>query len=628
MRCTHSCVVLAALALLAPVASAQQPAGISVPPVVKFTGTLSGVRGAVPVTFALYVEQAGGPPLWTETQTVVVDADGRYGVTLGATRTEGLPVGLFATGEARWLGVQADGQAEQPRVLLVSVPYALKAADADAVGGKPLSAFVLAGDRTGIGPDGLTYVDARVLKNGLSGVEASPEGAGSAGFIGMFQDATTLVNSVMFQNGTSIGVGTTTPAAAFHSTATAAPGAFFDVYSNALGALPVVYRAARGTPASPSAVQTDDILGGLAVRGYGATGFSAGQGQVMFKAAENWTNTAHGTYLSMTTTPVGAPNWVERMRISPNGFVGIGTPAPTFPLDVRLPQGNTYARFSTDAGYPLFVIANQPQVGFNAYLVPGGYRYGLSGGAGYLAFNQDIVNGFTFATAAPGTTDTLAAMTRRVAITNDGKVGIGTTTPAQTLDVAGTIQASGSVIGDIVQGLTKVKGDYGYFSTSNPDYYAVLGESLGSGATRGVVGVVNSTAGVAGQFTNGAASGKVIQAAVGGTEVMSADETGIHAGPGLTGTPLAYGTFYNTGQKASGSANLTCSWNAVDSRYDCTISGEDFDWTEYVTIVTPLTAGVVARAGSSAGKLAVSFSTIASPSTPAQSDFCVVIYKP
>jgi hypothetical protein len=40
---------------------------------------------------------------------------------------------LFATGESRWLGVQVQvpGEIEQPRVLLVSVPYALKAADAE-----------------------------------------------------------------------------------------------------------------------------------------------------------------------------------------------------------------------------------------------------------------------------------------------------------------------------------------------------------------------------------------------------------------------------------------------------------------------------------------------------------------
>jgi hypothetical protein len=41
-------------------------------------------------------------------------------------------------------GVQVQGQAEQPRVLLVSAPYALKAGDAGTIGGLPPSAFVLA----------------------------------------------------------------------------------------------------------------------------------------------------------------------------------------------------------------------------------------------------------------------------------------------------------------------------------------------------------------------------------------------------------------------------------------------------------------------------------------------------
>ena len=43
-----------------------------------------------------------------------------------------------------------EGQGSYPRhPTLTNPPYALKAADADTVGGKPLSAFVLAGDTTG-----------------------------------------------------------------------------------------------------------------------------------------------------------------------------------------------------------------------------------------------------------------------------------------------------------------------------------------------------------------------------------------------------------------------------------------------------------------------------------------------
>ena len=58
-----------------------------------------------------------------------LDVNGAYTVLLGATGPEGQPVQLFTANEARWLGVEPVGIAEQPRVLLLSVPYALKAAD-------------------------------------------------------------------------------------------------------------------------------------------------------------------------------------------------------------------------------------------------------------------------------------------------------------------------------------------------------------------------------------------------------------------------------------------------------------------------------------------------------------------
>ncbi len=78
-------------------------------------------------------------------QNVTPDEQGNYSVLLGTTKSEGLSLELFSSGEPRWLGVQLQlpGEVEQPRVLLVSVPYALKAADAETLGGQPLSSFVL-----------------------------------------------------------------------------------------------------------------------------------------------------------------------------------------------------------------------------------------------------------------------------------------------------------------------------------------------------------------------------------------------------------------------------------------------------------------------------------------------------
>ena len=61
--------------------------------------------GPVGVTFGLYVQQAGGAALWLETQNVEPDANGDYIVLLGSNSTNGVPAELFASGEARWLGL-------------------------------------------------------------------------------------------------------------------------------------------------------------------------------------------------------------------------------------------------------------------------------------------------------------------------------------------------------------------------------------------------------------------------------------------------------------------------------------------------------------------------------------------
>jgi hypothetical protein len=116
--------------------------------VITFSGTLKQGNGqprygTFGITFSLYAGQEGGDALWRESQTVQTDEQGHYTVLMGSTQNGGLPLELFGTGKAQWLGVEVQGEEEQPRAVLVAVPYALKAADADTVGGKPLSSFVL-----------------------------------------------------------------------------------------------------------------------------------------------------------------------------------------------------------------------------------------------------------------------------------------------------------------------------------------------------------------------------------------------------------------------------------------------------------------------------------------------------
>lgn len=79
----------------------------SVPRLVRFGGLLKDsagnpLTGTVNVSFAIYRDQSDATPLWQETQTLQLDEQGRYTALLGTLSAEGLPMDLFASGQARW----------------------------------------------------------------------------------------------------------------------------------------------------------------------------------------------------------------------------------------------------------------------------------------------------------------------------------------------------------------------------------------------------------------------------------------------------------------------------------------------------------------------------------------------
>ncbi|MFZ0286467.1 MAG: hypothetical protein WAL32_14650, partial [Terriglobales bacterium] len=165
--------------------------------------------GLVGITFSLYNNARGGEPLWAETQNVQLDSTGHYSVYLGITQANGVPISLFSTGQAHWLGVKPQGQAEEPRVFLVSVPYAMKAGDAATVGGLPPSAFVLAA------PGGTSDAASGSSPSAPS-AEPTPAGTGTQNYIPIWTDNTgDLGNSVLYQLGTGasakIGINETKP---------------------------------------------------------------------------------------------------------------------------------------------------------------------------------------------------------------------------------------------------------------------------------------------------------------------------------------------------------------------------------------------------------------------------------
>jgi hypothetical protein len=196
----------------------------ALPRLVRFGGTVKDLNGnlltgVVGISFALYSEQTGGAALWLETQNVTADSNGHYVALLGSTKPAGLPTELFTTEQARWVGVQVSGQAEQPRVLLVSAPYALKAGDAETLGGKPASAYALATPQTATSaPTSESAKPSAAVNastNNQSSIQAAIAGSGATNYIPRWTSSTALGNSNIFQNATNkdIGIGTTTPTA-------------------------------------------------------------------------------------------------------------------------------------------------------------------------------------------------------------------------------------------------------------------------------------------------------------------------------------------------------------------------------------------------------------------------------
>jgi len=202
-----------AFSMLCSLLNAQQPAvsggSAVVPRLVNFSGRTTDAQGKIitgiaGARFAIYQDQYEGAPLWMETQNVNADAKGNYTVQLGATKPDGLPLDLFTTGQARWLGVSINGDEEQPRILLLSVPYALKAADAQTLGGLPASAFALA--TPAVAAEASSGSPAPAANSSSASPSTSSDVTTSGGTVNtlpLFTTATNVQNSIVTQTGTA-----------------------------------------------------------------------------------------------------------------------------------------------------------------------------------------------------------------------------------------------------------------------------------------------------------------------------------------------------------------------------------------------------------------------------------------
>lgn len=125
----------------------------------------------------------------------------------------------------------------------------------------------------------------------------------------------------------SFGVGTSQPSAIFEVSTEIANNSIrapiFGYYADDNVAANMNLRKSRGTKASPTAVNSGDILGGFAGQGYSGAAYTNG-GTFQALAAANWTSTSTPGILRFSTTATSATSVTERMRIDNSGNIGVG----------------------------------------------------------------------------------------------------------------------------------------------------------------------------------------------------------------------------------------------------------------------------------------------------------------
>ncbi len=200
---TVSLVTLLATAAVA----AGQSISSTVPILIPISGTLKTSTGEprtgnLLMVISLYGDKDDAAALWVEHQTVTLDNSGTYGFYAGSTQASGVPAEFFASETARWLGVAVSDEPEQPRMMLVSVPYASKAGTADTLAGKSTNDFVLAANLKDEVNAVLQSQAAVTNSNVVSTVNAVAKFTDTAGTVG---------NSAIADIDGKVGIGTTNP---------------------------------------------------------------------------------------------------------------------------------------------------------------------------------------------------------------------------------------------------------------------------------------------------------------------------------------------------------------------------------------------------------------------------------
>ena len=418
--------------------SVQTGTSVSAPRVISISGIFQTADGRQPasveeVTVAVYADETEGVSLWQETQSVAVAADGRYSLLLGATSAEGVPLDVFASGEARWLGFtwSGPGAVEGPRTRLTSVPYSLNASNAETLGGRPASAYLLApsaGGAQATSGEGSTTTSS-------IGVDILAVNPGTTNFLAKYVNAADVGNSNIWESGGRVGINT------------------------------------GGGASDYLHVRFDDSFGaftGIAVQNTNS-GANAASGMIFLDQLGNvaqfqgFNNSSHA-YAINNIASGGTINFAiagqSRFYVANSGRIGLGTTAPSSDFEVLRTNTNSTmsaAQFGS-SGWPVY--SGRTALGTAAAPLALGPSENLVqyDGTGYdgTTFASGAMITFvtteTWTNAAHGSRMFFATTqsgtnfpTTRMTIDHDGQVGVGTLNPQDMLHVLGEVRVNACV---------------------------------------------------------------------------------------------------------------------------------------------------------------------------------------
>ena len=537
------------------------------PNLIRYGGTLKDAQGAalasstVGVTFAIYNQQDGGAPMWMETQNVTTDAAGNYSALLGSSTATGLPADLFSQQEQRWLGVEVQGQTEQPRVLMVSVPYAFKAHEAETFGGRSVSDFVLAKPGTSAASSGAATVSSPTNVPPANGARKGAASDGPTNFSGSTTDQIVGVT----QSGTGDGIVATAPTLGIKGTATAPSGTAYGVEGVATGTAGVglIGTASSTTGFTYGLRGTASSTSGTGVRGIATatTGSTIGLSGYVDSSAGTagvFNNAAGGKIVSLQN------NGAEKFAVDGSGNVTTSGTINTSGL-----SGTT----SSPTGVGLTGNATNTT----------GENTGVMG-------ESASTNGLGVAGYANATTGGIVGVYGQTSSASGwGVYGEADSISGQTFGVEGNNQSSGQyssgVLGYENSATGQVYGVQGVTASTSNSAAGVAGyETAASGVVYGVPGLTasttNSAAGVAGN--ENAMSGQVFG-------VIGSTQSSTDFAAGVSGTANATsGQVYGV----VGVTNSTTQGAAAVNGYAPPVSGQIYGVDGSTNSATNGAAGV------------------------------------